>query len=139
MNREKKAVKEQPSHLTVKDGNMNAKGFAAVTQFAQPDKPRQTAVNGLPAQLKGAVEGLSGLPMDDVRVSYNSPAPAQLGALAYAKGNQIHLGPGHEQHLPHEAWHVVQQKQGRVKPTLQAKGLAINDDQALETEADVMG
>jgi hypothetical protein len=25
--------------------------------------------------------------------------------------------PGQEQHLPHEAWHVVQQKQGRVKPT----------------------
>ena len=40
---------------------------------------------------------------------------------------------------PHEAWHVVQQKQGRVKPTLQAKRALINDDAGLEQEADVMG
>ncbi|WPV01758.1 DUF4157 domain-containing protein [Mucilaginibacter sp. cycad4] len=104
-----------------------------------PDKSGQTPGNALPAQLKSGVEALSGLPMDDVRVSYNSPAPARVGALAYAKGNQIHIGPGEEQHLPHEAWHVVQQKQGRVKPTLQAKGLAINDNPALEAEADMMG
>ena len=41
--------------------------------------------------------------------------------------------------MPHEAWHVVQQKQGRVKPTMQAKGLSINDDKGLEHEADMMG
>ena len=34
---------------------------------------------------------------------------------------------------------MVQQKQGRVKPTLQAKGVAINDEQGLEHEADTMG
>ena len=34
--------------------------------------------------------------------------------------------------MAHEAWHVVQQKQGRVMPTLQTKGVAINDDQGLE-------
>jgi len=33
----------------------------------------------------------------------------------------------------------VQQMQGRVKPTMQAKGVAVNDDRALEREADVMG
>ncbi|HAP61901.1 MAG TPA: hypothetical protein DCR93_21180, partial [Cytophagales bacterium] len=36
-------------------------------------------------------------------------------------GTDIHLAPGQQKHLPHEAWHVVQQKQGRVKPTLQPK------------------
>ncbi len=41
--------------------------------------------------------------------------------------------------MPHEAWHVVQQMQGRVQPTMQAKGVGINDDVSLETEADVMG
>ena len=41
--------------------------------------------------------------------------------------------------MPHEAWHVVQQKQGRVKATTQLKGEAINDDPGLEHEADVMG
>jgi hypothetical protein len=63
-----------------------------------------------------------------------------LGALAYAQGNQIHVAPGQERHLPHEAWHVVQQRQGRVRPTVQLKaGLAVNDEQGLEREADVMG
>lgn len=42
--------------------------------------------------------------------------------------------------MPHEAWHVVQQKQGRVKPTIQLKGkVDVNDDAGLEKEADAMG
>lgn len=41
--------------------------------------------------------------------------------------------------MPHETWHVVQQMQGRVQPTMQVKGVSINDDQGLEHEADVMG
>jgi hypothetical protein len=140
MKREKIAAgKEKPSYFSLEGGSKAAKGFAAVTQFVQPDKSGKTAGNCLPAQLKNGVEGLSGVPMDDVKVNYNSAEPAQVGALAYAKGNQIHLGQGQEKHLPHEAWHVVQQKHGRVKPTLQAKGLAINDDPALEAEADTMG
>jgi hypothetical protein len=98
-------------------------------------KPNAT---GLPDHLKAGVEQLSGLAMDDVRVQFNSPKPAAVHAHAYAQGSDIHLGPGQEKHLPHEAWHVVQQKQGRVKPTLQLKGVAINDDAALEREADVM-
>jgi hypothetical protein len=50
------------------------------------------------------------------------------------------LLPGQEKHLPHEAWHVVQQKQGRVKPTMQMKDkVNVNDDEVLEREADVMG
>ena len=94
---------------------------------------------GLPDRLKAGIEGLSGLVMDDVSVHYNSPKPAQLQALAYTQGSDIYVGPGQTRHLPHEAWHVVQQKQGRVKPTLQAKGIPINDDRELEREADVMG
>lgn len=77
---------------------------------------------------------------DHVQVHYNSSLPAQLNAHAYAQGSDIHVAPGQEQHLPHEAWHVVQQAQGRVKPTLQMKaGVAVNDDAGLEAEADVMG
>jgi hypothetical protein len=94
---------------------------------------------GLPEQLQTGIESLSGIAMDDVRVHYHSSKPAQLQAHAYAQGTEIHLAPGQERHLPHEAWHVVQQKQGRVKPTLQLKGVAINDDSALEREADQMG
>jgi hypothetical protein len=102
-----------------------------------PTQPNKT---GLPDQLKTGVENLSGYSMDDVRVHRNSPKPAQLQAHAYAQGTDIHLAHGQEKHLPHEAWHVVQQKQGRVKPTMQMKGkVNVNDDAGLEREADVMG
>lgn len=94
---------------------------------------------GIPDQLKSGIESLSGYAMDDVKVHYNSAKPAQMQAHAYAQGTDIHIAPGQEQHLPHEAWHVVQQKQGRVKATTQLKGEAINDDPGLEHEADVMG
>lgn len=100
---------------------------------------RKPNATGLPDRLKAGVEQLSGLAMDDVRVHYNSPKPASVQARAYTQGTDIHVGPGQEQHLPHEAWHVVQQKQSRVKPTLQLKGVAINDDAGLELEASVMG
>ena len=95
---------------------------------------------GLPDKLKSGVESLSGYSMDDVRVHKNSDKPAQLNAHAYAQGTEIHLAPGQEKHLPHETWHVAQQKQGRVKPTKQMKSkVNINDDQKLEREADIMG
>jgi len=95
---------------------------------------------GLPDGLKAGIESLSGMSMDHVKVHYNSPQPAQLNALAYAQGADIHVAPGQQHHLPHEAWHVVQQAQGRVQPTRQMSGgRAINDDAALEQEADVMG
>lgn len=94
---------------------------------------------GLPHQLRAGIEQLSGHSMADVQVHRNSSQPARVGALAYARGRDIHLGPGQEKHLPHEAWHVVQQAQGRVRPTMQAKGVAINDDAGLEAEADRMG
>jgi len=94
---------------------------------------------GLPDRLKAGIEALSGLGMDDVRVHYNSPRPMQIQALAYTQGTDIHVAPGQQRHLPHEAWHVAQQKQGCVKPMLQMKGIAINDDGALEREADRMG
>lgn len=101
---------------------------------------RQTNNTGLPDKLKSGIENLSGHSMDDVKVHYNSSKPAQLNAHAYAQGTEIHVAAGQEKHLPHEAWHVVQQKQGRVKPTKQLKAkININDDAGLEKEADVMG
>jgi hypothetical protein len=116
---------------------------AGAPQAAKRKKPaplqKKPNATGLPDQLKAGVENLSGLAMDDVRVHYSSQKPATVQAQAYAQGTEIHIAPGQEKHLPHEAWHVVQQKQGRVKPTLQAKGVAINDDAGLEAEADSLG
>ncbi|MDC3132675.1 DUF4157 domain-containing protein [Flavobacteriaceae bacterium] len=108
-------------------------------QYQQPIQKKENNT-GLPDDLKSGIENLSGHSMDDVKVNYNSDKPAQLQAHAYAQGTDIHLGPGQEKHLPHEAWHVVQQKQNRVKPTMQMKGkVNVNDDPKLEKEADIMG
>ena len=101
---------------------------------------RSTPSTNLPDNLKVGIESLSGMSMDGVKVHYNSPQPAQLDALAYARGTDIHVAPGQEQQLPHEAWHVVQQLQGRVQPTLQLdQGVPVNDAGGLELEADLMG
>ncbi len=94
---------------------------------------------GMPDSLKAGIESLSGIDMSDVRVHANSPKPARLDALAYTQGNQIYLGPGQERHLPHEAWHAVQQKQGRVRATGQFQVVWVNDNAGLEGEADGMG
>jgi hypothetical protein len=104
------------------------------------DGPAASNRTGLPDSLKSGVENLSGISMDSVKVHYNSDKPAQLNALAYTQGTDIHVAPGQEQHLPHEAWHVAQQAQGRVQPTMQMmEGVPVNDDAGLEHEADVMG
>lgn len=99
-------------------------------------KPNNT---GLPDNLKAGVEELSGFSMDDVKVHYNSSQPATVQALAYTQGTDIHVAPGQEQHLPHEAWHVAQQMAGRVEPTTEVGGMPVNDNIGLEHEADVMG
>jgi uncharacterized protein DUF4157 len=119
---------------------LEAGGAAAGGQSAGARRAAGAHRTGLPDRLKSGVEALSGIALDDVRVHYNSAGPAELQALAYTQGTDIHVAPGQERHLPHEAWHVVQQKQGRVKPTLQTKGgIGVNTDNALEREADVMG
>lgn len=101
--------------------------------------PEQENHTGLPDPLKAGIERLSGISIDDVKVHYHSSKPAQVQAWAYTQGTDIYAETGQEKYVPHEAWHAVQQKQGRVRPTLRARGMVINDDQSLETEADVMG
>jgi len=122
-----------------KTAQLQATAYNSSTQQQQPVQKKENNT-GLPDNLKTGVENLSGISLDDVKVHRNSDKPVQLNAHAYAQGTDIHLGAGQEKHLPHEAWHVVQQKQGRVKPTLQMKsGMSVNDDTVLEREADLMG
>ncbi|MGK0413749.1 MAG: hypothetical protein ACJA1B_001957 [Polaribacter sp.] len=140
-------VSQLKSFQEMADNSFHAKQVAqlqamADTYSAQQYQTIQRQENntGLPDNLKSGMENLSGLSMDDVKVHRNSDKPAQLNAHAYAQGTDIHLGPGQEKHLPHELGHVVQQKEGRVKPTKQLKGKTnINDDKGLEKEADVLG
>ncbi len=126
-----------PARMPMKQAESGPAG-GALGVFDAPPVQRKIAT-GLPDHLKEGVETLSGITLDDVRVYYDSARPAEVEALAYAQGTDIHVGPGQESHLPHEAWHVVQQRQGRVKPTVQVNGVSVNDDAALEREADRMG
>ncbi len=88
----------------------------------EPLQTKRENNTGMPDNLKFGVENLSGIDMSDVRVHYNSSKPAEVGALAYTQGTNIHVAPGQERHLSHEAWHVVHQMQGRVRPTLVDEG-----------------
>jgi len=94
---------------------------------------------GLPDILKTGMENLSGKNLDHVQVHYNSPKPSAVQAHAYAQGSNIHIAPGQEKHLPHELGHVVQQMEGRVKPTVMIGGTPVNNNPGLEQEATQMG
>jgi len=133
-----------PAHDTAAFGGLpeilnQSPRVQAQLQLDRSLNQRKVNDTGMPDGLKAGIEEMSGLSLDDVKVHYNSPKPAQLNALAYAQGTDIHVAPGQEQHLPHEAWHVVQQSQGRVRPTMQTQGVDVNDDPGLEREADFMG
>jgi len=145
------ALRHRPAPLPVRPAAQRMAGRPALAAMAAAldgaPRVRQLAAmappagrSGLPDPLRAGIESLSGVSMEGVAVHYNSPRPAQLHAAAYAQGRDIHLAPGQDHHLPHEAWHVVQQAQGRVKATAQLKnGVPLNDDGALEREADAMG
>ncbi|WP_346014085.1 DUF4157 domain-containing protein [Pseudoflavonifractor capillosus] len=108
----------------------------AVIQKAEERQRRQQPnLTGIPTQMKMDFEQRSGLSFDDVRVHYNSDKPRKIGALAYTQIPQVHIGPGQERHLRHELGHVVQQKQGIVRPTKYINGLPVNDSPLLEHSA----
>ena len=94
----------------------------------------------MPTNLAAAVQRLSGESVHDVAVHYNSPEPARLGAQAFTRGGrEIHLGPGHQRELPHEAWHASQQRRGQVQADRMIRGAAANVSARHEGEADRMG
>jgi hypothetical protein len=102
----------------------------APLQETTEKKPKGSG--NVPKDLKNKIEQASGVPLDDVTVHYNSPKPFKYEANAFAKGNEVFLAPGQEEHLSEELWHVVQQKQGLVKSTGVENGVPINDAPNLE-------
>ena len=99
----------------------------------------QDGDTGLPDKLKVGIETLSGLSNDDLRVDRNSDKPDQRQAHADARGADIRLGQGQETPPPCETWHDLQQAQERVRPTAPAGDVVVNQDEALECEAEAMG
>ncbi|WP_139488473.1 eCIS core domain-containing protein [Brevibacillus dissolubilis] len=123
------------------------KATAQLMKSQPPSSLPPTAANKMPLYVQSKMEGVFGHNFADVNIHRHSGRAGELGALAYTQGNDIHFAPGQynpdspagQSLLGHELAHVIQQRQGRVKPTLEHKGLPINDNPALEQEADQMG
>jgi Domain of unknown function (DUF4157) len=109
---------------------------------------RQNKINGtsLPIKVQKRMGRAFNTDFSNVRIQVGQQA-ASLGALAYTQGNNIYFAPGQynpysrkgQKLLGHELAHVVQQRQGRVKATIQAKGFNINNNSYLEREAVELG
>jgi hypothetical protein len=99
---------------------------------------------GLPDEVKTNMENTINADFSQVRVHPDSSKATEVGALAYTQGSDVHFAPGQfkpqsssgRQLIGHELTHVVQQGQGRVKPTGEVAGLPVNDSPVLENEAD---
>jgi hypothetical protein len=105
-----------------------------------------TSPNKMPEHVQQRMESTMNADFSNVNIHVGSKA-ASVGALAYAQGNDIHFAQGKfnpntsdgQNLLGHELAHVVQQREGRVKPTTSVNGLPVNDDRGLEKEADTLG
>ncbi len=130
--REASSEEETPK----KDDNSN------ITAQTQSDSP-----TSLSDEVQTKMENSLGTDFSDVNIHTNSIQAKNIGALAYTQGNDIHFAENQynpntqsgQTLLGHELTHVVQQRQGRVQPTVQMQGAMINDDPNLEAEADQMG
>lgn len=105
------------------------------------------AGGGLPSDIRSQMEGSLGANFSGVKINANSSKASEMGALAFTQGEELHFAPGQfqpgsqqgQELIGHELAHVVQQRQGRVQATGQEKGMAVNTDLSLESEADSMG
>ena len=101
----------------------------------------------LPSVVQAKMETALGADFSDVNIHTESQQASHVGALAYALGNDVHFAPGQydphsttgQELIGHELAHVVQQREGRVQPTTQARGVPVNDNKGLEVEADELG
>jgi hypothetical protein len=96
----------------------------------------------LAAPVLQLMESAFGARFGDVRI-HIGPHAANLGAIAFTRGSNIHFAPGRydpssapgRQLLAHELAHVVQQRTGRVQNPF-GSGVAVVHDAALEAEAE---
>ncbi|MEM6270096.1 MAG: DUF4157 domain-containing protein [Bacteroidota bacterium] len=118
---------------------MTAPPFQLKAGTAELPAGTGAGADGLGSDLINGFAVSTGHDLSEVKVHRNSSEPAKVGAHAYAQGNDIHVGPGQEKHLAHEAGHIVQQREGKVKANAEVNGRPVNDEPALEGEADRMG
>lgn len=111
--------------------------------------PNQMKKNeSLPEDLQENMENSFGQDFTNVNIQKNSQEAVDLNARAFTKGDSVHFAPGEfnpnsekgKNLIGHEFAHVTQQRSGVVKPTsVMGKGLSLNDDKELESEADNFG
>lgn len=131
-------------------GAIQRKAGAAAGTQAGPVPSGGGQGRELPAAVRTKMESAFNADFSAVRV-HEGPQASAVGALAFTQGTEIHFAPGQydpdsqrgQELLGHELAHVVQQAQGRVVATAQAKDgegtQAVNDDASLESEADALG
>jgi hypothetical protein len=118
-------------------------------EFADRAVPRRlepsSGGQAIPKDVRARMEEAFGEDFSHVRL-HEDPLAQSVGALAAARGPDIHFAPGlyapHSQQgqqlLGHELAHVVQQASGQVSATTHHNGVGINTDGGLEREADEM-
>jgi hypothetical protein len=130
-----------------KGGKSFVKPRGAQDSFTPP-KSSGKQNKSLPDKLQSNMENSFGQDFSNVGVHTNSQKAVQMNARAYTQAEQIHFAPGEfnpsstsgQNLIGHEFTHVAQQRAGVVKPTkVLQKGVAINDNKGLESEADSFG
>ncbi|WP_053002431.1 eCIS core domain-containing protein [Kordia jejudonensis] len=113
-----------------------------------PPKTTGKQHKSLPAKLQSNMETSLGHDFSNVGIHTNSQKAVQMKARAFTQSEQIHFAPGEfnpsstsgQNLIGHEFTHIAQQRAGVVKPTKALKkGVMINDDRSLESEADTFG
>jgi hypothetical protein len=101
----------------------------------------------IPGLVRAKMESALGADFSDVRVQTGSARALEMNARAFTQGSEIHVAPGQwapetpkgQELLGHELGHVLQQRAGRVTVTSRLAGTDLNNDPALEREADALG
>ncbi|EDP95124.1 DUF4157 domain-containing protein [Kordia algicida OT-1] len=130
-----------------KDGNSFVKPKASTNNFTSSSFSKKQN-SALPKAVQSNMETSFGQDFSNVSIHTNSQKAVQMNARAYTQGEQVHFALGEfnpnsdkgKNLIGHEFTHVAQQRAGVVKPTkVLQKGVNINDDKNLESEADTFG
>jgi antitoxin component HigA of HigAB toxin-antitoxin module len=101
----------------------------------------------MPEEVQANMEHSFGEDFSDVQIHDNSTKAEDLGAKAFTQGKDVHFAPGEfqpdskegQELIGHELTHVVQQKECKVHGSEVHGKKMVNQDPALEKEADDAG
>jgi Domain of unknown function (DUF4157)/Effector protein len=126
---------------------LDSDGMAATQDLESCINRARSGGQPLEAGLQRKLGQAMGADFSEVRVHADAQADQlnrSIQAKAFTTGQNVFFrqgaynpgSRGGQALIAHELTHVVQQKEGRVKPTVQINGAEVNDDPTLEAEAD---